>query len=238
MKKIIIFALSLTSLDLNATIDTNPTTEFSDADFDERYALTSFSLTPNNYDNVKCEYTLWDDIPDFWITPYNNVNTLKIMTKKTYYEDQHLKFLPVLFPYIKELIIEPSQIKNETSLYLIDKFKDYIETLNLNGCNLGYHCEIITHCKKLKKLYLCGNNLSALNFLTEIITHLDISSNPLKKQEIMNIHQKSPHLKELSVDKDILSTSDIKNLWLNLKGLNRLIIGGAIYTKQRRSHKK
>lgn len=231
MKKIIIFALSLTSLDLNATIDTTPFIEFEDADFDERYALKSFSLTPDSCDDVKSEYKIWDDIPDFWITPYSNVNTLKIMTKKTYYEDQHLKFLPELFPYIKKLIIEASQIKNETLLYLIDKFKNYIETLNLNGCNLGYNCEIITHCKNLKKLYLCGNNLSTLNFLTETMTHLDISSNPLKKHEIINIHHKSSHLKELSVDKDILSPSDIKNLWLNLKELNRLTIGNKIYTK-------
>jgi Leucine-rich repeat (LRR) protein len=231
LKKIIIFALSLTSLELNATIDTNPIIEFSDTDFDERYALTSFSLTPDSYDNVKCEYTLWDDIPDFWITPYRNVNTLKIMTKKTYYEDQHLKFLPALFPYIKKLIIEASQIKKEKLLYLIDKLKVYIETLNLNGCNLGYNCEIITQCKKLKKLYICGNNISTLNFLTENITHLDISSNPLKKHEIINIHQKSPHLKELSVDKDILSPSDIKNLWLNLKELSCLTIGNKIYKK-------
>jgi hypothetical protein len=234
LKKIIIFALSLSCLELNAMMRTSTqVSTFDIHDFDQRSILTSFNLTSDSYDDIIDEYKLWNDIPDFWITPYFNIKTLKISTRKTSYNNKHLQFLPELFPYITELNIQSTQIENETILYILSKFKNNIETLNLDGCNLGHYCDMIAHFNKLKKLYLSGNNLSSLHFLTKNITHLDVSSNPLQKQEILNIYKQSPHLQELTISKNILVPHEIKFLWLSLQELSYLKIGDVIQRKNR-----
>lgn len=229
-KTIIMLTLLITTIEVHAVTNTTLSNEeFTDKDYDQRFLLKEFTLNQYNHDDVVNEYILWEDTKKFWMSPYPHVNTLKI-THKLPHNTRHIKFIPKLFPYISTLIINNTYFNKDGFSSFINQYQDCIETLIIQNCTISYHASLISKIKKLKQLTLCNTKLSSLDFLTQNITHLSISSNQLTKNQIINIYKYAPHLQELTLDADILNTNDIHDLWSNLKELTFLKIGTVTYT--------